>query len=237
MSRDGCDVHLAVDVGGTFTDLVCRRAGEIVGVLKVASTPANPALGVAEAIRRAVELWAIAPGDIERFVHGTTVATNAVLERRGARLGLLTTTGFRDVLEIGRQKRSRMYDLTLEPETPGFLAPGARRKEIGGRIAADGAEIEPLDEAAVAAAAEALVQCDHNDLRFLGSPTVQVNGLDIDPAAHAREDFGYSCRHYGRTQSRRQGRGLWTTSWLRARRRRPPRCRRPAAPAAPPSRE
>ncbi len=157
MTGESTGYRLAVDVGGTFTDLVCHRAGETVGVLKVPSTPANPSLGVAEAIRRAVEAWGIAPGEIDRFVHGTTVATNAVLEQRGARLGLLTTTGFRDVLEIGRQKRTRMYDLTLEPETPGFLAPGARRKEIGGRIAADGAEIEPLDEAAVALASDALV--------------------------------------------------------------------------------
>ncbi len=157
MSGEETGPWLAVDVGGTFTDLVCRRGSKTVGVLKVPSTRANPSEGVAEAIRRAVAAWNVRPESVQRFVHGTTVATNAVLERRGARLGLLTTTGFKDVLEIGRQKRTRMYDLVLDQETPGFLAPGARRREIGGRIAADGAEIEPLDEAAVEAAADALV--------------------------------------------------------------------------------
>ncbi len=157
MRETSRNVELAVDIGGTFTDLVCRRGGGEVDVMKVPTTRANPADGVAEAIRRALAEWKVAPADVARFVHGTTIATNAVLERRGARLGLLTTRGFRDVLEIGRQKRTRMYDLTLSPETPGFLAPRARRKEIGGRIAADGSEIEALDEAAVAEAADALV--------------------------------------------------------------------------------
>ena len=67
----------------------------------------------------------VAADRIARFVHGTTVATNAVLERKGARIGLITTAGFKDVLEIGRQNRRAMYDLVLQPETPVFLAPGA----------------------------------------------------------------------------------------------------------------
>ena len=78
--------------------------------------------------------WHIPPDAIARFVHGTTIATNAVLERKGARIGLITTAGFKDVLEIGRQMRRAMYDLVLQPETPVFLAPGAFRKEVPERI-------------------------------------------------------------------------------------------------------
>ena len=71
-------------------------------------------------------------------MHGTTAATNAVLERKGARIGLITTEGFRDVLEIGRQMRHQMYDLVLRPETPVFLAPGRYRKEVRERLDAQG---------------------------------------------------------------------------------------------------
>ena len=95
--------------------------------------------------------------EIARFTHGTTVATNAVLERKGARIGIITTEGFRDVLEIGRQMRHEMYKLALEAETPAFLAPGARRKEARERVAADGSVLVPLDEASVRSAADELV--------------------------------------------------------------------------------
>ena len=81
-------------------------------------------------LERLLPDWGIAAGSVERFVHGTTVATNAVLERKGARLGLLTSAGFEDVIEIGRQNRRQIYELLLEPETPGFLAPGARRQGV-----------------------------------------------------------------------------------------------------------
>src|SRR5690606_34159388 len=86
-----------------------------------------------------------------------TVATNAVLERKGARIGLITTDGFRDVLEVGRQMRHQMYGVVLEDETPGFLAPGARRKEVLERVAADGSVLTPLDEDDVRRAAAELV--------------------------------------------------------------------------------
>src|SRR6185312_12343611 len=99
----------------------------------------------------------IDPAAVSRFVHGTTVATNAVLTRRGARIGLLATAGFEDVIEIGRQKRSRMYDLFQAPETPVFLAPKRRRVGIAGRIGADGGVIESLDEDAVRAAIRMLI--------------------------------------------------------------------------------
>src|SRR6185437_315221 len=83
---------------------------------------------------------------VVRFAHGTTVATNAVLERKGARVGLITTEGFRDVLEIGRQMRHQMYDLVLQPETPVFLAPRRFRKEVRERLDAQGNVLVPLEE-------------------------------------------------------------------------------------------
>jgi N-methylhydantoinase A/oxoprolinase/acetone carboxylase beta subunit len=94
--------------------------------------------------------------DITRFAHGTTVATNAVIERQGARVGLITTEGFRDTLEIGRQMRRQLYDLRLKPETPGWLAPGARRVEVTERVGADGSVVTPLDEHSLARAIAAM---------------------------------------------------------------------------------
>src|SRR5215471_13147157 len=114
-------------------------------------------MGVAKAVAHMKEAWAIDPGAVARFVHGTTIATNAVLERKGAAVGLITTEGFRDVLEIGRQNRSGLYDVILTQQTPVFLAPGRRRLEVPERIGADGAVVTPLDEAALRAAAAQLV--------------------------------------------------------------------------------
>ena len=101
--------------------------------------------------------WRVSPEEIVRFVHGTTVATNAVIEAKGAKIGLLTTAGFKDVLEIGRQMRHAVYDLVLKPETPVFLAPGALRKEVGERVTATGEVLVPLDESSVVRAADELV--------------------------------------------------------------------------------
>ena len=153
-------VHIGVDVGGTFTDLVCSHADGRLDVLKVATTRHDPSVG----IERALDLLADRLGDatvaITRFVHGTTAATNAVLEQRGARVGLIATRGFRDVLEIGRQKRVDMYALSLDPQTPVFLAPGARRVEVNERIAANGEVVERLDDKSIESAVEKLVAQD-----------------------------------------------------------------------------
>src|SRR5213078_4664324 len=132
MRPEGEHVQIGVDIGGTFTDIVALD-GE--GRLALAGAP---------------------PGDVERFIHGTTVATNAVLEQKGAVTAVLTTEGFEDVLEMGRQKRSRMYDLEMDPETPSFLAPGRRRVGIRERLDARGATLVPLDEGQVRAAVQTL---------------------------------------------------------------------------------
>src|SRR5262245_31849072 len=96
------------------------------------------------------------PGVVERFIHGTTVATNAVLEQKGAVTAVLTTEGFEDVLELGRMKRSRMYDLAMDPETPTFLAPRRRRVGVRERLDAKGRVLVPLNEADVRDAVQRL---------------------------------------------------------------------------------
>jgi N-methylhydantoinase A len=148
---------IGVDIGGTFTDVVVRVPGEPARILKIPTTRADPRRAVLTALERMQAEWGIAPADVARFVHGTTVATNAVLERKGARVGLVTTGGFRDVLEIGRQMRHQMYDLALDPETPTFLAPGRLRREIAERIGPNGEVLVPLDEAGLARAADELI--------------------------------------------------------------------------------
>jgi N-methylhydantoinase A/oxoprolinase/acetone carboxylase beta subunit len=103
-----------------------------------------------------VREWQIRPADIGRFVHGTTVATNAVLERKGAKVGLLMTQGFRDVLEIGRGNRREVYDTVMKPQTPVFLAPRELRRDVPERLTVDGAVLTPLDAAALLRAVQEL---------------------------------------------------------------------------------
>ena len=150
-------MEIGIDTGGTFTDIVCRAVGHADRILKIPSTPDDPSRAVLAGVKQMLALAGAEAGSITRVVHGTTVATNAVLQRRGATTGLITTDGFRDVLEIGRQIRTAIYDLQLVPETPVFLAPGARRAEVQERLSSDGDVVVPLDEAGVERAADALV--------------------------------------------------------------------------------
>ncbi len=152
----GTGVEIGVDIGGTFTDVVCRRQGHPVHIMKVPTTSSDPASAVLEALQRLMAEFGISAHEVSRFVHGTTVATNAVIQRRGAPIGILATSGFADVLEIGRQLRTSMYRVILEPETPTFMAPGARRKDIPERVDADGEIVTPLDEQAVVDAVDEL---------------------------------------------------------------------------------
>ena len=149
-------MDIGVDTGGTFTDLICRRDGCADVVLKVPSTPSEPSKAVMTGVKQILDTVGGEVGAVRRFVHGTTVATNAVLERKGAESGLITTSGFADVLEIGRQMRTHIYELELEPETPVFLAPGARRTEVIERISSEGEILKPLNEASLRRAIETL---------------------------------------------------------------------------------
>ncbi len=157
MSSEG--YTLGIDIGGTFTDIVCRGEDREVA-FKIPTTRDDPSRAVGAALTALSTDHAVSPQVITRFVHGTTVATNAVIERAGARVGLIMTEGFGDTIEIGRQMRRQLYDLALEPETPAWLAPGARRAEVTERIAADGTVVTALDEASLSAAIEKIAEQD-----------------------------------------------------------------------------
>jgi N-methylhydantoinase A/oxoprolinase/acetone carboxylase beta subunit len=150
-------LSIGIDIGGTFTDVVCRLPDGTLKQFKLPSTRANPAQAVRDAVAFMVREWKIAPADIGRFVHGTTVATNAVLERKGAKVGLITTEGFRDVLEIGRGNRQEIYDTVMKPQTPVFLAPREFRRDVPERLTVDGTVLMPMDEAALAKAVAELI--------------------------------------------------------------------------------
>src|SRR5438477_841429 len=145
-------MQIGVDIGGTFTDVVVRDRGGRIARTKVRSTPKDLLDGIAVAVTNVLALAGATPGDVERFIHGTTIATNAILEQKGAVTGVLITEGFEDVLELGRMKRSRMYDLEMDPEVPTFLAPRRRRLGIRERLDARGRVLAPLDESGVRAA-------------------------------------------------------------------------------------
>lgn len=138
-------IKLGVDVGGTFTDLVAfDESAGILRMTKVASTPRSPDQGVLNGIRRLAGEFGIDPAAIDFFIHGTTVATNALIERKGVELALLTTAGFRDVLHIGRQARPKLYDFFERRPDP--LVPRSLRFEVRERVLYTGEVREPLDE-------------------------------------------------------------------------------------------
>ena len=99
---------IGVDIGGTFTDIVCRRAGEPMRTLKIPTTRGDPSEAVLKRHDPSHAGLGVVADDIARFLHGTTIATNAVLERKGAKIGLITSEGFRDILEIGYQLRQEL---------------------------------------------------------------------------------------------------------------------------------
>ncbi|MEM7023438.1 MAG: hydantoinase/oxoprolinase family protein [Pseudomonadota bacterium] len=155
---------VGVDVGGTFTDLVLVQPGGLVEVAKVPTTPDNQAIGVLRALEAAnADLATVAT-----INHGTTTTTNALLERKIATTGLITTKGFRDVLELGRRTRPQPYGLLghFEP-----LIPRERRLEVAERISADGEILVPLDEQALRSAISELLamQCESLVIHFLHS--------------------------------------------------------------------
>lgn len=146
--------RIAADVGGTFTDLVLRD-GDRVRALKVASTPEAPERAVLEGVQRLLQATGLAAGDISDVLHGTTVGSNTLLQRAGAACGLITTQGFRDVLEIGRLRTPVMFDLRWDKPAP--LVRRRDRLEVDERMSAAGEILRPLDEAAVVRAGRTLV--------------------------------------------------------------------------------
>ncbi|HEV2762605.1 MAG TPA: hydantoinase/oxoprolinase family protein [Pyrinomonadaceae bacterium] len=140
-------VRAGVDTGGTFTDFVYLAEGGRARVFKLASTPDDPSRAITEGLRRIAGQTGARLSEIE-VVHGTTVGTNALLERRGARAALVTTEGFEDVLAIGRQARPRLYD--FDASRPAPLVPQELRLGVRERVAASGEVLEELDEASLA---------------------------------------------------------------------------------------
>ncbi len=152
---------VGVDVGGTFTDLIyLDTATEALGIHKVETTPDDPSIGVITGIKSLCELNGVTPSDVDHVFHGTTTATNAVLEAKGASAGMITNDGFRDILHIGRHQRVEHYSIMQElPWQSRPLIKRRYRKTVGGRLVPPtGEELAPLDEAEVRAAAQELLE-------------------------------------------------------------------------------
>ncbi len=148
---------IAVDIGGTFTDVVLETAGGRMSE-KLLTTPAAPEQGVLDGVARVLARAALPASSVEKFIHGTTLATNALIERKGAKTAFLTTGGFRDILEMGYEKRFAQYDVNMDRPAP--LVPRPLRFAVPERIAADGTVVTPLDAAAVRAAGAAIVAAE-----------------------------------------------------------------------------
>src|SRR2546430_9434887 len=152
--------RIGIDVGGTFTDLVAVDERGQVTLAKAASTPADPSLGVMDGLARLALSLDLDIGALlrktERIVHGTTVATNALLERKGARVGLLTTEGHRDVLEMREGLKDDRYNLRMPPPLP--LVERALRMGVKERVRADGRIAIPLSRPSLDAAIRVLVR-------------------------------------------------------------------------------
>lgn len=149
--------RVGVDIGGTFTDFVFHD--EVRGITRTGkrlTTPEAPSRAIIEGLQRLLSETGTEARQIQTIVHGTTLITNTVLERTGARVGLLASEGFRDVVEMGRESRYDVDDLFLEPIP--VIVPRKRRLGVGGRIKADGSEHTPLDEDGVANAVRTLVE-------------------------------------------------------------------------------
>ena len=148
MSPESASIRLAVDIGGTFTDLALEQDGRRF-TAKTLTTPAMPEQGVLTGIAQILKNAGLAPGDLGMVVHGTTLATNAIIERKGAVTALVTTAGFRDVLAMGNESRYDQYDLQIRLPEP--LVPRHLRLPVPERVDAGGRVLLPLDEAAVRA--------------------------------------------------------------------------------------
>jgi N-methylhydantoinase A len=199
--------RLAIDIGGTFTDLVAldETTGEVT-LEKALTTPANFADGVTDTMEKA----GLEAGDVSQFVHGTTVVINALTERRGAVVALVTTEGFRDVLEIQRANRTDMYNLMYEKPRP--FVPRRLRFEVPERVSHRGEVLTPLDEEAVrrvaercrAEGVEAVAVCF---LNAYANPDHEARAREIverihsDAAVTASHEITRQWREYERTNT------------------------------------
>ena len=204
--------RLAVDMGGTFTDVALSDGGEVT-TYKLLTTADAPERGALDGIRKAVQLAGVTLESIQTIIHGTTLATNALIERKGAKVALVTTEGFRDVLEMRFEKRFDQYDLGIEMPTP--LVPRDRRLALPERMRADGtplkvpspadiddlaAELESLEPEAVAIGfLHSYANPDHEALvadhlaRRLGADVTICQSAEVSPEAREYERFSTVC--------------------------------------------
>lgn len=180
--------RVGIDIGGTFTDLFLSApdAGRT-ALHKTLTTPDDPSRGALTGLVELLDREGLAMADVAEIVHGTTLVTNAVIERNGARVGLLTTAGFRDTLEIGNEQRYDIYDLDLAFPEP--LVTRDLRREVDGRIDALGREVTPLDEAGLRAELDRLVAagCTAIAICFMHSyrnPAHELRAAEIVRAAY-----------------------------------------------------
>lgn len=204
------DLHIAVDTGGTFTDIGVRRADGSLAVWKVPSTPHAPDEAVITGITGALEREDAQPAQVTRLVHGTTVATNTVLTRTGARVGLLTTRGFRDVLAIAHQARPSLYYNRVHRVPP--LIPDELIVDIDERLAADGTVLTELTADALIDAASALADLDldavvvsflnaYVDPRHEQEAVAHLREQQVAPVVIAATDITAEMREYDRTST------------------------------------
>ncbi len=140
---------MAIDIGGTFTDTVLlNRDSQVVATTKTPTTPQRPALGAVAGATHVLETAGAGWRQVTGFIHGTTLATNALIERRGAATATITTRGFRDILEIAYERRYSQYAIDLVK--PDLIVPRTHSLTVGGRMDASGHELEPLDETGIA---------------------------------------------------------------------------------------
>ncbi|HEX7295487.1 MAG TPA: hydantoinase/oxoprolinase N-terminal domain-containing protein, partial [Pyrinomonadaceae bacterium] len=145
-------VRVGIDTGGTFTDFIYEHSGQL-DLFKVPSTPSDPSLAIQQGLHQIAELTGCTPEQFQ-IVHGTTVGTNALLQRRGARTALITTAGFEDVLAIGRQARPELYNLNAVKPDP--LVSDELRFGVRERVVAGGDVIETLTDAEIDRIREAI---------------------------------------------------------------------------------
>ena len=204
------DIRLGVDVGGTFTDVVLLKSNGVAISKKTLSSPPNFGAAIKQSILELLRENRVTASQIAEYTHGATVATNAIITRQGAATGLITTLGFRDVLEIRRMRLHKLYDIQWERPEP--LVPRHLRLEVAGRMDHNGVEITPLDEAAVKQAVRRLVDENVTSIAicFINAYANNTHEkrarelvLEIDPAMHVSNssDVLPEIREYERTSS------------------------------------
>ena len=179
--------RVGIDIGGTFTDFALLSEGDgRLYIHKQLTTPDDPAKSVLSGVPRLLEKASVSPGEIDAVVHGTTLVTNAVIERRGAKTAMLVTEGFGDMLDIARERRYDMYDLTITYPEP--LVPRALRREIRERMGPDGVPRTPIERSDIVAALQDLVDqgVEAVAICFLNSPANSTHERAVAEIAAAQ---------------------------------------------------